>query len=91
LEQLSDEAAAQIASALSDAPQGWSIGLGHCFHGRVSQITDLESCLPRKAGQLTCFFDVGWWNPILAEAAMGWVNKCHVAMQPYSSSATYIN
>jgi len=91
LEQLSDEAAAQIASALSDAPQGWSIGLGHYFHGRVIQISHLESCLPRKAGQLTYFFDVGWWDPALAEAAMGWVNKCHAAMQPYSSSATYIN
>jgi len=91
LEQLSDEAAAQIASAVSDAPQAWSIGLGHYIHGRVSQISRLESSLPRKAGQLTYFFDVGWRDPTFAEAATGWVNKSHSAMQPYSSSATYIN
>ena len=91
LARLSDEAAAQIATAVYDAPEGWSIGLGHYSHGRVCQMSRLESSLPRKAGQLTYFFDVGWWDPALAEAAMGWVKKSHAAMQAYSSSATYIN
>ena len=91
LDELSDAAAAQIASAVSDAPQGWSIGLGHYLHGRASQVSPLKSCLPRKAGRLTYFFDAGWWDPALAETSMAWVNQSHAAMQPHSSLATYID
>ena len=91
LNELSDAAAAQIASAVSDAPSGWSIGLGHFIHGRAGRISHLESCLPRKAGQLTYFFAVGWWDPASAQVAMGWVDKHYAAMRLHSSPGTYIN
>ena len=91
LQRLSDEAAAQIASVILTAPPGWSIGLGHYLHGRASRVTREESPLPRKPGQFTYFLDVTWWNPELADAAIGWVNQSHAAMRRYSSTGTYID
>jgi hypothetical protein len=88
---LSDEAAVQIVSSVLSAPPGWSIGLGHFIHGRAGRVTAQESSLPRRPRQFTYFVDVGWWNPELADTAMGWVNQSHAAMQRYSSAGTYID
>ena len=91
LDRLSDEAAAQIASAVVEAPTAWSIGIGHYLHGLAGKISNRESSLPRKPGQLTYFFDAGWSDPAVGDAAMRWVDRSCAAMRPYSSSATYID
>ncbi len=91
LSELSDEAAEHIVSAVLSAPAGWSIGLGHFIHGRVSRVTEAESSFPRRLDQLTYFFDVGWRDPGLANTAISWVEASLAAMKPYSSASTYIN
>jgi len=91
LPDLGDGAAERIASAVSSAPPGWSIGLGHYIHGQVSRATAAESALPRRTGQLTYFFDAGWHDPALGDRAMAWVDDSHAAMKAYSSPGTYIN
>lgn len=90
-EQLTDAAADVIANAVPNAPFGWTIGIGHYIHGQVSRVTEAESPLPRRTGQATYFFDVAWYEPANAEAAMAWVENSHADMKPHSSAGTYIN
>ena len=90
-EQLSDAGADAMANTVLNAPFGWSIGIGHYIHGEVSRAGEAESPLPRRTGQATYFFDMGWYEPSNAEAAMAWVDKCHADMKSHSSAGTYIN
>src|SRR5262249_2384472 len=86
-----DETIELIVTALKTASRGMSIGLGHYIHGQVSRVSASETPLPRRAGQLTYFFDANWREAARADAAMGWVERSWAAMQSHSSRSTYIN
>jgi FAD/FMN-containing dehydrogenase len=91
IDGLTDRVIDQIAAAAQAASRGMSIGLGHYMHGRVCEPGAAHSPLPRKAGQLTYFFDANWRTAARADAAMAWVDRSWQSMQPMSAEGTYVN
>ena len=91
LDNLNDGVIELVSSAIQGASRGMSMGLGHCMHGQICQVSTDATPLPRTAGQFTYFFDANWRDPARADMAMRWVNDASSAMRPWSSASTYVN
>jgi len=91
VDELTDRAIELIVTALETASRGMSIGLGHYIHGQVARVSAAETPLPRRAGQMTYFFDANWRDAARADAAIDWVDQSWAVMQGQSSRSTYVN
>jgi len=80
-----------FVNCLSDAPDGWSIGIGHYMHGLASSVGAGSTALPREDRSSSYFFNIGWRHSSQSTRYMAWVDRSVEAMAQHSSPATYIN
>ena len=80
-----------IAEIVTDAPRGWSFGLGHVMRGAVIRVPEIGSPLPRVTGKTTVHFDGGWSYASDGSAITRWVDNAIAAMRPFGATGDYIN
>jgi FAD/FMN-containing dehydrogenase len=91
LAEVSDAAIDAIVGRVAEAPEGYSIGIGHYQHGAVCRPGADASALPRRRGTASLFFNTGWRGQAAAAANMRWVDDSIAALAPHASAGTYVN
>ncbi len=89
---ISDGLIAAIVDTLSDAPRGWSWGLGHVVRGASAQLaTEGSTSFHRKAGYASVHFDGGWDYASDAGPMMNWIDGAIDHISPFAGNGEYIN
>lgn len=88
---LSDSLISAFSSALSSAPPGWQLGLGHYLHGRACEVPDRATPLRRPRGQSTYFLSASWRPGDDASQPMRWVDEASSALDGIARTPTYVN
>ena len=91
LRALNDAAIDTIVEAGNDAPEGWSIGLGHYMHGAACRVAANDTPVYRETGGCCCFVNQGWNDPSRAAGAMYWVDAVWQKLTPISGGHAYVN
>lgn len=81
-----------IDEQVSNAPPGWSFGLGHVMRGACLDVADGATPLLRTPGATTVHFDAGWAHRSQAKTLMEWVDRAKVAVAGLGDAAPdYVN
>ena len=89
---LTDDVIASIDEAISEAPPGWSFGMGHVMRGALTMVGAADSPLPRPHGAVTLHFDAGWSHRSQADRAMSWVDYAAAGLQEHANGVPgYVN
>ena len=89
LTELNDAAIELLVESTLEAPDGWSVGLGHYMHGHICRITDTP--LIREPNGCSYFLNRGWHDPAHANDSIAWVDRWWGRLQPLSGGEAYIN
>lgn len=89
---LTDDVIASIDETISEAPPGWSFGMGHVMRGALTMVGSEDSPLPRPQGAVTLHFDAGWSHRSQADRAMSWVDYAVAKLQNHANGVPgYVN
>ncbi|MDX1556010.1 MAG: FAD-binding oxidoreductase [Xanthomonadales bacterium] len=89
---LTEDVIRSIVDAISDAPHGWSFGLGHVMRGACVEVPESGTALLRTPGATTVHFDAGWGHQSQADGLMSWVDEATAAVARLGSATPdYIN